>query len=61
MNGIAFEAKDTKDGTWHGYPVGWEKVDASLRNRWIKDGLVKRRLVHRYWTNIDAGDAFNED
>ena len=27
-NGIAFEAKPTADGTWHGFPVPWEDVPA---------------------------------
>ncbi len=42
-NGIAFEAKPTGDGTWHGYPIPWESVPAKTREEWIDAGKVSRR------------------
>jgi hypothetical protein len=40
--GIAFEAKSTADGTWHGYPIPWESVPVAIKNKWLKDGVVTR-------------------
>lgn len=39
-HGIAFEAKPTADGTWHGYPIPWISVPASLRKKWLLEELV---------------------
>lgn len=41
--GIAFEAKPTGDGTWHGYPIAWETVPASIVHTWQDAGKVSRR------------------
>lgn len=53
--GIAFEAKPTEDGTWHGYPVPWESVPADIANKWIDEGLVTRRQIKKFW-QIDKDD-----
>jgi hypothetical protein len=61
--GIAFEAKPTEDGTWHGYPVPWETVPSDITNKWIDDGEVTRRQIKKFWKKdeddlrwaIDAG------
>lgn len=47
--GIAFEAKPTADGTWHGYPVPWEAVPAEICQKWVEEGAVVRRDIRRYW------------
>ena len=47
--GIAFEAKPTEDGTWHGYPVPWEAVPPEIVQKWKEDGEVTRRQITRYW------------
>ncbi|MGQ5489810.1 hypothetical protein ACUH78_13270 [Thauera sp. ZXT1-4] len=41
--GIAFEAKPTGDGSWHGYPVPWESVPPAVVNQWLSEGKVTRR------------------
>ena len=46
--GIAFEAKPSNDGTWHGYPVPWEAVPCDLKDQWLAQGLVKRAELRRY-------------
>jgi hypothetical protein len=46
--GIAFVAVRTNDGTWHGYPVPWQKVPAELKYRWQEQGLVTKRDLNRY-------------
>ena len=46
--GIAFEAKPTNDGTWHGYPVAWESIPDQIRRGWLADGKVSRRDIKRY-------------
>lgn len=48
-NGIAFEAKATNDGTWHGYPIPWEAVPTQLVVAWKKARKVRSREVKRYW------------
>ncbi len=48
-SGIAFEAKPTGDGTWHGYPVPWEAVPAELVQKWIDGGEVHQRQIKKYW------------
>ena len=48
--GVAFEAKPTEDGTWHGYPLPWEDVPAWLKDRWLDDGSVTKREVRRYFS-----------
>ncbi len=54
--GIAFEAKPTADGTWHGYPIPWESVPPAIKDRWIEERKVSRRDVklfrHRDPTDI---------
>ena len=34
---------------WHGHPVGWGKVPKSLRERWRKEGRVRRRDMKKTW------------
>ena len=46
--GIAFEAKSSADGTWHGYPVPWETVPEDLKDRWRATKAVSRRDLQRY-------------
>jgi len=50
LNGIAFEAKPTGDGTWHGYPVPWESVPHELLQRWKDEGSVSRREVRQHFS-----------
>ena len=47
--GIAFEAKPTEDGTWHGYPVPWEAVPPEIVQKWRKEGEITRRDIMRHW------------
>lgn len=44
--GIAFEAKNSADGTWHGFPVPWESVPARIKDEWRKRRLVTRRQLN---------------
>jgi len=46
--GVAFEAKLTNDGSWHGYPVPWSQVPAELKDRWQDEGRVQARDIRRY-------------
>ena len=46
--GIAFEAKPTADGTWHGFPVPWESVPVAIKNSWLDSGAVNRRQIKKY-------------
>ncbi|MBV9786276.1 MAG: hypothetical protein JO264_20940 [Acidisphaera sp.] len=46
--GIAFEAKSTADGSWHGYPISWENVPVAIKNGWLKSGAVSKRDVKKF-------------
>lgn len=46
--GMAFEAKPSADGTWHGFPIPWESVPPQLLRQWLLDGKVSRRQVKLY-------------
>jgi hypothetical protein len=61
--GIAFEAKPTNDGTWHGYPIPWESVPADIVNKWVDDKKVTRREIKKHWRkeNDDLKWALGED
>ncbi|KQU81518.1 hypothetical protein ASE08_15500 [Rhizobacter sp. Root16D2] len=49
LNGLAFEAKATQDGTWHGYPISWESVPQDLMQRWLGEGTVSRRQIKQHF------------
>jgi hypothetical protein len=55
QKGIAFEAKETGDGTWHGFPIPWESVPAVIKARWQALKLVTRRQVKVVY---DKNDIF---
>ena len=46
--GIAFEAKPSADGTWHGYPIPWENVPPKLKEKWLAGKLVSKRQIRDY-------------
>lgn len=48
QRGIAFEAKPTADGTWHGFPIPWEDVPAAIKDDWLDKKLVNGSQVKRY-------------
>jgi hypothetical protein len=48
MQGIAFAAQETGDGTWHGYPEPWNKVPAALKDNWLDQGKVTTASLKRY-------------
>lgn len=47
--GIAFEAKLSGDGTWHGYPIPWEAVPPEIVREWVTEEKVSRRQIKRHW------------
>lgn len=53
--GIAFEAKSTADGSWHGFPIPWESVPASIKNDWLRTAAVSKRDVKRFF-RFDRND-----
>jgi hypothetical protein len=48
--GIAFEAKPTADGTWHGYPIPWETVPDWIRRQWVEQHKVTRRDIKKHFS-----------
>ena len=49
FNGRAYCAQEHSPGTWHGYPVGWREVPARLRQHWMQQGKVSKRLLKLNW------------
>ena len=49
LDGRAYCARSHRDGVWHGYPVGWSEVPECLRNRWKKEGRIRRSDIQRNW------------
>lgn len=59
-NGLAFVAQPTGDGTWHGYPESWDKIDNAIRARWLAESRIKRRDLRQWATRDDIRNAWKE-
>ena len=46
-HGLTFIAQYGNDGTWHGYPESWDKIDSAIRNRWLAEGRIRGRDLRR--------------
>ena len=46
--GIAFEAKPSGDGTWHGFPIPWEHVPPEILKDWRSSNKVSRRDIKKH-------------
>jgi hypothetical protein len=51
-NGRAFRAKQHAAGKWHGWPVAWGEVPAGLRIQWVREGVVSRKDISRFWRTL---------
>jgi hypothetical protein len=51
--GRAFKGKEHRPGAWHGHPVGWIDVPATVQKQMLDAGLVRRSDVRRYWYGIE--------
>ena len=58
---IAFEAKDSNDGTWHGYPIPWEDVPWPIKSRWLAEGEVTKRDLKPRYDRADIEWALQTD
>lgn len=58
--GVAFEVKATNDGTFHGYPVPWDKVPSWLQRHWRGEGRVSRRQIDQY-SEVGANEFWAMD
>jgi hypothetical protein len=54
-NGIAFRADPSGDGTWHGYPLGWDEVPLGIQERLVQAGQATWREIRRQKT-VKTGD-----
>jgi hypothetical protein len=52
--GIAFVARLTMDGRWHGYPVPWSDVPQAIKDRWVDENLVGRRALRQYARAVET-------
>jgi hypothetical protein len=58
--GLAFVAQYGNDGTWHGYPEAWDKIDGAVRRRWLAEGRIQRRDLRRWGSRDDVRNAWKE-
>jgi hypothetical protein len=47
--GKAFAAQEHLEGCWHGYPVGWVEVPASIRQTWLSSKQIRKQDLKRHW------------
>ena len=59
--GVAFEAKDGNDGTWHGFPVPWEDVPHWIKDQWLAERKVAKRDLKRRYDRADIHWALQTD
>ena len=59
-HGLAFVAQYGNDGTWDGYPESWDKIDQSIRSRWLAEKRVKRRDLRQWASRDDIRNAWKE-
>ncbi|MGH7986310.1 MAG: hypothetical protein ACREQX_08500 [Candidatus Binataceae bacterium] len=57
-HGLAFVAQYGNDGTWHGYPEAWDKIDPAIRTRWKAEGRIKGRDLRQWATREDIRNAW---
>ncbi len=52
--GRAFCARlhDPAKNRWHGYPVAWKDVPASVRTQLLASGAVTTREIKRFWEGV---------
>lgn len=63
LRGIAFEAKPTNDGAWHGYPIPWESVPSELVDQWLAANSVTNRQIkqRRHYADSNIKWALDSD
>ncbi len=59
-NGLAFVARQTNHGTWHGYPESRDKIDTAIKTRWLDEQRIKRRDLRQWKTRDDIRSAWKE-
>ena len=59
-HGLAFIAADSNDGTWHGYPEAWDKIEGAIRSRWLAEGRIRRRDLRQWASRDDIRNAWKE-
>lgn len=47
--GRAFCAREHRTGLWHGYPVAWHEVPPSVREEWVRSGIVVKSQIRKNW------------
>jgi hypothetical protein len=46
------QQRDAAKNRWHGYPVGWREVPASVRQQCMQSGVAGTRDIKRHWEAI---------
>jgi hypothetical protein len=59
-HGIAFVAQYSNDGTWRGYPEAWDKIDGTIRARWLAENRIRRRDLRQWFNRDDIRNAWKE-
>lgn len=45
----AYCGQEHRPGRWHGYPVQWREVPATIRKDWVDSGKVSKRDLKEHW------------
>lgn len=59
-HGLAFVAQYGNDGTWHGYPESWDKIEGAIRAQWLAAGRIRRRDLRQWASRDDIHNAWKE-
>jgi len=57
---VAFIAQRTGAAVWHGYPEAWDKIDAEIVARWLREGVIRRKDLRQWRTREDIRRAWQE-
>lgn len=52
-DGRAYVAQEHQVGCWHGYPVGWVEVPASIRGDWLASKQIRNKDLKRHWESTN--------
>jgi hypothetical protein len=56
--GVAFAAHDTRDGSWHGFPIPWNDVPSELKDQWVSQSLVSPRDLRKYSDKLKSDTSW---
>jgi hypothetical protein len=59
-HGLAFVAQMSGNGTWHGYPESWDRIDAPILAQWLAERRIRRRDLRQWASQELIRNAWRE-